>query len=135
MMIIKDVVYCREYQNKNGEEKKDYINVGSLFIKDDGGISIALKPWIDLSAFATDGGKVWLRVYDCKEKGKNGVSAATAASAATSAAPAAQAEQAPQAGKRGSLENAPAEVQAVAQAMGGPVDLVPQAGFDDDVPF
>lgn len=129
MMIIKDVVYCRKYQNKNGEEKKDYINVGSLFIKDDGGISIALKPWIDLSAFAKDGGDVWLQVYDRKEKGKKG---ATAATAATAAAPA---EQAPQAGKRGSLENAPAEVQEVAQAMGGPVDLVPEAGFDDDVPF
>ena len=128
-MIIKDVVYCRKYQNKNGEEKKDYINVGALFIKDDGGISIALKPWIDLSAFAKDGGDVWLQVYDRKEKGKKG---ATAATAATAAAPAAQA---PQAGKRGSLENAPAEVQEVAQAMGGPVDLVPEAGFDDDVPF
>ena len=128
-MIIKDVVYCRKYQNKNGEEKKDYINVGSLFIKDDGGISIALKPWIDLSAFAKDGGDVWLQVYDRKEKGKKG---ATAATAATAAAPA---EQAPQAGKRGSLENAPAEVQEVAQAMGGPVDLVPEARFDDDVPF
>ena len=129
MMIIKDVVYCRKYQNKNGEEKKDYINVGSLFIKDDGGISIALKPWIDLSAFAKDGGEVWLQVYDRKEKGKKG------ASAATSAAAAAPAAQAPQAGKRGNLENAPAEVQEVAQAMGGPVDLVPEAGFDDDVPF
>lgn len=131
MMIIKDVVYCRKYQNKNGEEKKDYINVGSLFIKDDGGISIALKPWIDLSAFAKDGGEVWLQVYDRKEKWKKGASAATAATA-TAAAPA---EQAPQAGKRGSLENAPAEVQEVAQAMGGPVDLVPESGFDDDVPF
>ena len=125
MMIIKDVVYCRKYQNKNGEEKKDYINVGSLFIKDDGGISIALKPWIDLSAFAKDGGDVWLQVYDRKEKGKNGATSATAA-------PATQAEQA---GKRGNIENAPAEVQEVAQAMGGPVDLVPEAGFDDDVPF
>ena len=130
-MIIKDVVYCRKYQNKNGEEKKDYINVGSLFIKDDGGISIALKPWIDLSAFAKDGGDVWLQVYDRKEKGKKGAPAATSATSAT-AAPAAQA---PQAGKRGSLENAPAEVQEVAQAMGGPVDLVPESGFDDDVPF
>ena len=127
-MIIKDVVYCRKYQNKNGEEKKDYINVGSLFIKDDGGISIALKPWIDLSAFAKDGGDVWLQVYDRKEKGKKGAPAATAATAAPAA-------QAPQAGKRGSLENAPAEVQEVAQAMGGPVDLVPEAGLDDDVPF
>ena len=126
MMIIKDVVYCRKYQNKNGEEKKDYINVGSLFIKDDGGISIALKTWIDLSAFAKDGGEVWLQVYDRKEKGKKGATAATAA------APATQAEQA---GKRGNIENAPAEVQEVAQAMGGPVDLVPEAGFDDDVPF
>ena len=71
MMIIKDVVYCRKYQNKNGEEKKDYINVGSLFIKDDSGISIALKPWIDLSAFAKDGGDVWLQVYDRKEKGSH----------------------------------------------------------------
>ena len=131
-MIIKDVVYCRKYQNKNGEEKKDYINVGSLFIKDDGGISIALKPWIDLSAFAKDGWDVWLQVYDRKEKGKKGATAATAATVATADAPAAQA---PQAGKRGSLENAPAEVQEVAQAMGGPVDLVPEAGFDDDVPF
>ena len=129
MMIIKDVVYCRKYQNKNGEEKKDYINVGALFIKDDGGISIALKPWIDLSAFAKDGWDVWLQVYDRKEKGKKG---ATAATAATAAAPATQAEQA---GKRGNIENAPAEVQEVAQAMGGPVDLVPEAGFDDDVPF
>ena len=128
-MIIKDVVYCRKYQNKNGEEKKDYINVGSLFIKDDGGISIALKPWIDLSAFAKDGGDVWLQVYDRKEKGKKGAPAATSA---TAAAPATQAEQSR---KRGSLENAPAEVQEVAQAMGGPVDLVPEAGFDDDVPF
>ena len=128
MMIIKDVVYCRKYQNKNGEEKKDYINVGSLFIKDDGGISIALKPWIDLSAFAKDGGEVWLQVYDRKEKGKKGATAATSATAAP-------AEQAPKAGKRGSIENAPAEVQEVAQAMGGPVDLVPEAGFDDDVPF
>lgn len=127
-MIIKDVVYCRKYQNKNGEEKKDFINVGSLFIKEKGGISIALKPWIDLSAFAKDGGEVWLQVYDRKEKGKNGASAATSATAAP-------AEQAPQAGKRGSIENAPAEVQEVAQAMGGPVDLVPEAGFDDDVPF
>lgn len=130
MMIIKDVVYCRKYQNKNGEEKKDYINVGSLFIKDDGGISIALKPWIDLSAFAKDGGNVWLQVYDRKEKGKKGNTAATAAAPALAA-------QADQSGKRGSLENAPAEVQEVAQAMGGPVDLVsgPEAGFDDDVPF
>ena len=125
-MIIKDVVYCRKYQNKNGEEKKDYINVGALFIKDDGGISIALKPWIDLSAFAKDGGDVWLQVYDRKEKGKKGATAATAAEPAT---------QAEQAGKRGNIENAPAEVQEVAQAMGGPVDLVPEAGFDDDVPF
>lgn len=132
MMIIKDVVYCRKYQNKNGEEKKDYINVGSLFIKEDGGISIALKPWIDLSAFAKDGGDVWLQVYDRKEKGKKGASAATAA---TAAAPAPQAAQAPQDGKRGNIENAPAEVQEVAQAMGGPVDLVPEAGFEDDVPF
>ena len=129
MMIIKDVVYCRKYQNKNGEEKKDYINVGSLFIKDDGGISIALKPWIDLSAFAKDGGDVWLQVYDRKEKGKKGAPAATSA---TAAAPATQAEQSR---KRWNIENAPAEVQEVAQAMGGPVDLVPEAGFDDDVPF
>ena len=71
-----------------------------------------------------------MQVYDRKEKGKKGARAATAA---TAAAP--QAGQAPQSGKRGSLENAPAEVQEVAQAMGGPVDLVPEAGFDDDVPF
>ena len=40
-MEFKDLVYGKKYQ-KNGEEKTQWINVGSLAIFDDGGMSVTI---------------------------------------------------------------------------------------------
>lgn len=38
-----------EYQNSNGESKKRYLNVGTLFIYQDGGMSLKIEDGISVS--------------------------------------------------------------------------------------
>lgn len=64
---MKDIVYVRKYTDKEGKERKEYLNVGYIFEKD-GRVSILMKSYINLSAFGNDKGEVWLAVYDHKTK-------------------------------------------------------------------
>lgn len=64
---MKDIVFVRKYTDREGNEKKEYINLGYIFEKD-GRISILMKNYINLSAFGNDKGEVWLSVYDHKSK-------------------------------------------------------------------
>lgn len=64
---MKDIVYTRKYTDREGQDRKEYINVGYLFEKD-GKMTIRMKPWINLSAMANEKGDVWLSVYDHKTK-------------------------------------------------------------------
>jgi len=41
-MEFKDLVYGKKYQTKSGEDKTQWINVGSLAIFDDGGMSVTI---------------------------------------------------------------------------------------------
>lgn len=46
---------AREYQNRNGETKKEWVNIGSRIEWDDGGASLMLKRHINLAGFPGDG--------------------------------------------------------------------------------
>jgi len=59
-MQVKDIVHTTKYM-KNGEEKKKYTNVGTLFVYDDGGLGIKL----DSIPVNFDGS---LQVYDRKPR-------------------------------------------------------------------
>ena len=65
---MKDIVYTRKYTDREGQERKEYINVGYLFEKEDGKMTIRMKPWINLGAMANEKGDVWLSVYEHKTK-------------------------------------------------------------------
>jgi len=41
-MQFKNIVHTAEYQAKDGTQKKKYTNIGTLFVYDDGGMSIKL---------------------------------------------------------------------------------------------
>ena len=75
---MQDIVYTRKYTDRNGNEKKEYINVGYMFEKD-GRISLLMKSHINLAAFQNEKVEVWLNVYEHKQKAdkpvKNGSSA------------------------------------------------------------
>ena len=62
---MKDIIAIRKYTDKNGSEKKEYINVGMLFEKE-GKTSVLLKNHINLGAFANEKGEIWLNVYEHK---------------------------------------------------------------------
>lgn len=64
---MKDIVYVRKYTDKEGNERKEYLNVGYVFEKD-GKTSILMKSYINLSVFSDEKGEVWLAVYDHKPK-------------------------------------------------------------------
>lgn len=64
---MKDIVYTRKYTDREGQERKEYINVGYLFEKE-GKLTIRMKPWINLGAMANEKGDVWLSVYEHKTK-------------------------------------------------------------------
>lgn len=63
-MQIKNIVAKQKYVNKSGEEKIRWINCGSLFIKDDGKMSIKFNAYINPCAFKDEKGDVWLNVFD-----------------------------------------------------------------------
>lgn len=62
---MKDIIAVRTYTDKNGAEKKEFINVGMLFERN-GKISVLLKEHINLNAFANEKGEIWLNVFDHK---------------------------------------------------------------------
>lgn len=64
---MKDIVYVRKYIDREGNERKEYLNVGYIFEKE-GRTSILMKNYINLSALSNDKGEVWLAVYDHKSK-------------------------------------------------------------------
>lgn len=66
-MQIKNVVAKVKYTVK-GEEKTQWVNCGTLFIKDDGKMSIKFNPFINPCAFKDEKGEVWLNVFDVKKK-------------------------------------------------------------------
>lgn len=70
-MQIKDIVAGKKYTNKSGEEKIRWITVGSLFIKDDGKMTVKLNEYINPIAFQNERGEVWLNVFEHKEKTDN----------------------------------------------------------------
>lgn len=67
-MQIKNVVAGRKYITKNGEEKTRWVNVGKLFIKDDGHFSLKFEDYINPGAFKNEKGEVWFNVFDEKPK-------------------------------------------------------------------
>lgn len=77
-MQIKNVVAGRKYITKNGEEKTRWVNVGKLFIKDDGHFSLKLEDYINPGAFKNEKGEVWLNVFDEKPKDEQAQPAGTA---------------------------------------------------------
>lgn len=64
---MKDIVAVRKYTDRNGNEKKEYINAGFLFEKD-GKQTILLKSHINLLAFQNAKGEIWLNLYEHKVK-------------------------------------------------------------------
>lgn len=62
---MKDIIAVRTYTDKNGAEKKEFINVGMLFERN-GKTSVLLKEHINLGAFANDKGEIWLNAFDHK---------------------------------------------------------------------
>lgn len=64
---MKDIVAVRKYIDRNGNDKKEYINAGFLFEKE-GKLSILLKNHINLNAFSNEKGEIWLNVYEHKQK-------------------------------------------------------------------
>lgn len=70
-MQVKNIVYGRKYKAKSGEEKTQWINCGTLFINDEGKMSIKFNPFINPVAFVNEKGEVWLNVFEAnKEKEK-----------------------------------------------------------------
>lgn len=67
-MQIKDIVAGKKYINKLGEEKVQWVNVGKLFIKDDGKMTVKFNEYINPSAFRNDKGEIWFNVFDEKPK-------------------------------------------------------------------
>jgi hypothetical protein len=49
------MVASREYQNNQGETKKEWTNIGARIEWDDGGASLMLKRHINLAGFPGDG--------------------------------------------------------------------------------
>lgn len=66
-MEIKNIVAGQKY-TKDGEEKIQWINVGSLFIKEDGKMSVKLNAYINPLAFRNEKGEIWLNVFDKKSE-------------------------------------------------------------------
>lgn len=64
---MKDIIYTRKFIDKNGVERKEYINVGMLFEKE-GRQSIKLKGFINLASLQNENGEVWLNLYEHKSK-------------------------------------------------------------------
>ena len=76
-MLVKDIVAGKKYITKNGEEKTRWTNVGQLFIKDDGKMTVKFAEYINPMAFCNDKGEVWFNVFDKKDKeSKEGKAAA-----------------------------------------------------------
>ena len=67
-MQVKNIVAGIKYQ-KDGEDRTQWVNVGSLFIKDDGKMSVKLNGYINPLAFKNEKGEIWLNVFD--KKGEN----------------------------------------------------------------
>ena len=63
-MEIKNIVAGKRFISKTGEEKTQWTNVGALFIKDDGTMSVKFNGFINPLAFANDKGEVWFNVFD-----------------------------------------------------------------------
>ena len=59
-MKVQNIVVSESYTNKQGEEKKKYINIGTIFTYDDGGQSIKM----DTIPLGWDGKAA---IYDRKE--------------------------------------------------------------------
>lgn len=70
-MDIKDIVAGKKYINKNGEEKTLWVNIGQLFIKDDGKMTVKMNDYINPCAFRNDKGEVWFNVFDKKPRENN----------------------------------------------------------------
>lgn len=69
-MQIKNIVAGKRFISKTGEEKTQWTNVGALFIKDDGTMSVKFNGFINPLAFANEKGEVWFNVFD-KTEGQN----------------------------------------------------------------
>lgn len=67
-MEIKNIVAGKRFISKTGEEKTQWTNVGALFIKDDGTMSVKFNGFINPLAFANEKGEVWFNVFDKDKK-------------------------------------------------------------------
>jgi len=67
-MQIKDIVAGKKTTFKDGQEKTQWTNIGTLFIKDDGKISIKINAYINPLAFANEQGEVWFNTFDHKTR-------------------------------------------------------------------
>ena len=64
--MIKDIMFAEKYQ-KDGQEKTAWKKVGTLFIKEDGKMSIKM----DMIPLNSDG---WLQCFDPKQKEQKPIS-------------------------------------------------------------
>ena len=64
---MKDIVAIRKYNDKNGEEKVEFINVGYMFEKE-GKTRLLFKNRFNLNSFSNDKGEIWLNAYEHKQK-------------------------------------------------------------------
>lgn len=62
-MTRKNLCVAKNYKDKDGNEKTQWLNVGSLFVKDDGKMSIVLDT---IPTGVWDGR---IQVFDVKDKG------------------------------------------------------------------
>lgn len=74
MKPLKRLVIAGGKYVRNGETKTRWVNVGTLFQKDDGKLSILLDASVNLAAFATkDPGHetdVWVNCFELEQKPK-----------------------------------------------------------------
>lgn len=54
--IYDAAVAVREYQTRDGQTKKQWVNVGAVLRYDDGGMSMILEKWFNPAGIAGDGG-------------------------------------------------------------------------------
>jgi hypothetical protein len=66
--VFEVVATIGEYQNRQGETKREYLKVGSLMQGDDGRQALVLKRHINLAGLPEKNGRVWLNLYEPKPR-------------------------------------------------------------------
>ena len=69
--MVMDICGAIPYTDKNGEQKRRWIKVGSLIKAQKGGLYVFFEKHINPAGFADEKGEVWFSVFDQKPKEEN----------------------------------------------------------------